>query len=126
MLVIVVPDHGANLTGDKLQMPGLRDIPSPALTHVPVGIKLIGMKAAKPKTTLQIDNPSSYLAIAELVKRLLDGKLFNQSQIDWQALTDKLPQTAYVAENEGIKVIEYQGKFYIQLKDDPSWIPYPF
>lgn len=126
VLVIVVPDHGANLTGDKLQMPGLRDIPSPALTHVPVGIKLIGMKAAKPKTTLQIDNPSSYLAIAELVKRLLDGKLFNQSQIDWQALTDKLPQTAYVAENEGIKVIEYQGKFYIQLKDDPSWIPYPF
>lgn len=126
VLVIVVPDHGANLTGDKLQMPGLRDIPSPALTHVPVGIKLIGMKAAKPKSTLQIDNPSSYLAIAELVKRLLDGKLFNQSQVDWQALTDKLPQTASVAENEGIKVIEYQGKFYIQLKDDPSWIPYPF
>ncbi|CEG58687.1 cellulose biosynthesis protein BcsG [Legionella fallonii] len=125
VVIVVIPEHGANLTGDKLQMPGLRDIPSPAITQIPVGIKLIGAKALNKGEAVQINNPSSYLAISELISRLADGKLFNSPQLDLKALTNKLPQTAEVSENEGVIVIDYQGKPYVLLKGDSNWAPYP-
>lgn len=56
MVVVIVPEHGAALVGDKMQMSGLRDIPSPNITHTPVGIKLIGMKALHQGSPLQIKN----------------------------------------------------------------------
>jgi len=43
VMVLVVPEHGAALEGDRMQMSGLRDIPSPSITHVPVGIKFVGI-----------------------------------------------------------------------------------
>ncbi|TKI07809.1 cellulose biosynthesis protein BcsG [Martelella alba] len=122
--VVVVPEHGAALVGDKLQMPGLRDIPSPSITHVPVGIKLIGIEAPHARPPLHITGPTSYLALSELVARLADGKLFAAPQIDWTALTRDLPHTAAVSENAGAIVMEYQGHPYIQL-DGGDWVPYP-
>ncbi|BCA96654.1 hypothetical protein TUM19329_30150 [Legionella antarctica] len=100
-------------------------IPSPAITHIPVGIKLIGLKSSNQNGALQINTPSSYLAISELIARLLDGKIFNQSPLNLQELTNKLPQTAVVSENEGIILIDYLGMPYILLKGDSKWIPYP-
>lgn len=111
--------------GDKLEMPGLRDIPSPDITHIPVGIKFFGMKATHQDKPLKIDSPSSYLAISELMSRLVNGELFNQSQIDFQALIQNLPQTLEVSENNGITVMEYQNKPYILLKGESAWVPYP-
>ncbi len=125
VVVVVIPEHGANLTGDKLQMPGLRDIPSPAITHIPVGVKLIGTKAQNKGETVQINNPSSYLAFSELISRLVDGKLFTSPQLDLKALTNKLPETAAISENEGVIVLEYQDKPYVLLKGDTNWAPYP-
>ncbi|WP_454780640.1 cellulose biosynthesis protein BcsG [Legionella sp. WA2022007384] len=123
VMVVFIPEHGANLVGDKLQMPGLRDIPSPTITHVPVGIKFIGMKG---KTSqIQINDPSSYLAISELASRLVDGKIFNQDNVSLETLTKKLPKTAFVSSNEGVTVMKYQDKFYILLKGDSNWVPYP-
>ncbi|WP_238585375.1 cellulose biosynthesis protein BcsG [Legionella steigerwaltii] len=122
-VVIFIPEHGANLVGDKLQMPGLRDIPSPSITHIPVGIKFIGLKATP--TQKQINDPSSYLAVSELMNRLVDGKIFNQDKISLESLTKNLPQTPSVASNEGVTVMKYQDKFYILLKGDSNWVPYP-
>ncbi len=124
VVVIVVPEHGAALVGDKMQMAGLRDIPSPDITHVPMGIKFIGIKAPHQQPSLRITTPTSYLALSELVSRLVDGKMFNAAQIDWTALTHDLPQTAMVSENDAAVVADYQGKPYIQL-DGGGWVPYP-
>ncbi|MCE0723121.1 MULTISPECIES: cellulose biosynthesis protein BcsG [Legionella] len=123
VVVVFIPEHGANLVGDKLQMPGLRDIPSPAITHVPVGIKFIGLKA-KP-AQIQINAPSSYLAISELIARLVDGKIFNQEKVNLDTLTKNLPKTPFISSNEGVTVMKYQDKFYILLKGDNNWVPYP-
>ncbi|WP_213991058.1 cellulose biosynthesis protein BcsG [Sodalis sp. dw_96] len=124
VVVVVVPEHGAALVGDKMQMPGLRDIPSPSITHVPMGIKFIGIKAPHQQPSLRITAPSSYLALSELVSRLVDGKVFQAQQIDWTALTKDLPQTAAVSENDASTVINYQGKTFIRL-DGGDWVPYP-
>ncbi|QFI56078.1 cellulose biosynthesis protein BcsG [Aeromonas simiae] len=121
--VIVVPEHGAALSGDRMQMSGLRDIPSPSITQVPVGVALLGTKAKHEQTRI-IDAPSSYLAISELVSRLVKGDLFGSDSIDWGQLLQGLPQTPVVSENSGAVVIEYQDKYHIRLgKGD--WVPYP-
>jgi cellulose synthase operon protein YhjU len=124
VVVVVVPEHGAALTGDKMQMPGLRDIPSYAITHVPVGIKFIGISAPHQQPSLRIGGNTSYLALSELVARLVDGKVFTASQIDWSGLTKDLPQTAVVSENDAATVMQYQDKPYIHL-DGSDWVPYP-
>lgn len=124
VLVIVAPEHGAALVGDKMQLSGLRDIPSPNITHVPVGIKLIGEHAPAPAAQIKIDAPSSYLAVSEIVARLVDGKNFTAPTIDWQALTQNLPQTPVVSENENAITMKYQDKIYIKLNKG-NWVPYP-
>ncbi|EMI0372471.1 cellulose biosynthesis protein BcsG [Serratia marcescens] len=124
VVVVIVPEHGAALVGDKMQMSGLRDIPSPNITHTPVGIKLVGMKAPHQGSPLQIKTPSSYLALSELVSRLVDGKVFSEPSVDWQALTQGLPQTPVISENDNAVVMLYQGKPYIRLNGG-DWVPYP-
>ncbi|KFK93688.1 MULTISPECIES: cellulose biosynthesis protein BcsG [unclassified Serratia (in: enterobacteria)] len=124
VMVVLVPEHGAALVGDKMQMSGLRDIPSPSITHTPVGIKLFGMQAPHPGSPFEIKTPSSYLALSELVSRLVDGKVFSAPNIDWQTLTQGLPQTIAVSENDNAVIMPFQGKPYIRLNGG-DWVPYP-
>ncbi|MFQ2715315.1 cellulose biosynthesis protein BcsG [Aeromonas caviae] len=121
--VVMVPEHGAALTGDKMQMAGLRDIPSPSITLVPVGVALLGTKAPH-EATRNVDTPSSFLAVSELVSRLVRRDVFGSETIDWDALLGDLPQTPSVSENQGSVVIEYQGKYHIKLGQG-DWVPYP-
>ena len=44
VMLVVVPEHGAAEKGDKVQVAHLRDIPSPAITHVPALVKFIGVR----------------------------------------------------------------------------------
>ena len=124
VMVVLIPEHGAALQGDKMQVSGLRDIPSPSITQVPAGVKFIGMKAPHEGNTIEINQPSSMLAISELVARSVDGKNFVADQVDWGSLTNNLPQTAAVSENSAAIVIEYQGKPYVRLGGG-DWVPYP-
>ena len=124
VMVLMVPEHGAALQGDKMQMSGLRDIPSPSITHVPVGIKFVGMKAPHQGQPLAIDAPTSLLAISELVSRVVDGQVFNAPNVNMSVLADKLPQTPVVSENDNAVVVMYQGKPWIRLNGG-DWVAYP-
>ncbi|WP_434638247.1 cellulose biosynthesis protein BcsG [Klebsiella sp. I138] len=124
VMVVVVPEHGGALKGDKMQVSGLRDIPSPSITNVPTAVKFFGMKAPHQGAPVVIDQPTSYLAVSELVVRALDGKMFTEDNVDWQQYTANLPQSAAVSENANAIVLQYQGKPYVQLNGG-SWVPYP-
>ncbi|NIF02308.1 cellulose biosynthesis protein BcsG [Pantoea sp. Acro-805] len=124
VMVLVVPEHGAALQGDKMQMSGLRDIPSPSITHVPVGIKFVGMKAPHQGQPLTIDTPTSLLAISEIVSRVVDGQVFNAPNVNMSVLTDNLPQSPVVSENDNAVVMMYQGKPWIRLNGG-DWVAYP-
>lgn len=124
VMVVVVPEHGGALKGDRMQVSGLRDIPSPSITNVPAGIKFFGMKAPHQGAPIEITQPTSYLAISELVARAVDGKLFVEDSVNWDQLTSKLPQTAEVSENANAVVIQYQNKPYVRLNGG-DWVPYP-
>jgi len=125
-MIVVVPEHGAALHGDRMQIPGMREIPSPSITHVPVGVKLVGMGAPAAGGPRHAPEPSSFLAISELVSRVY--ALNAQSppaDRDWNSLLQGLPQTPSVSENEGAKVIDYDGKPWLQLQGSQTWSPYP-
>ncbi|AIR84222.1 cellulose biosynthesis protein BcsG [Pantoea rwandensis] len=124
VMVLVVPEHGAALQGDKMQMSGLRDIPSPGITHVPVGIKFVGMKAPHQGQPLSIDTPTSLLAISEIISRVVDGQVFNAPNVNMSMLADNLPQSPVVSENDNAVVMMYQGKPWIRLNGG-DWVPYP-
>ncbi len=124
VMVVVVPEHGGALKGDRMQVSGLRDIPSPSITNVPAGIKFFGMKAPHQGAPIEITQPVSYLAISELVARAVDGKLFVEDSVNWDQLTSNLPQTAEVSENANAVVIQYQNKPYVRLNGG-DWVPYP-
>lgn len=124
VMLVVVPEHGAALVGDKMQISGLRDIPSPGITHIPVGVKFFGMQAPHAPSPMKIDGKSSYQAISEMVARAVDGKVFTSATMDWKTFGSNLPQTPLVSENENSVVMEYQGKIYIRLNGG-GWVPYP-
>ncbi|MCK0508508.1 cellulose biosynthesis protein BcsG [Aromatoleum anaerobium] len=127
VVLVIVPEHGAGLHGDRMQIAGMREIPSPSITHVPVGIKLIGMGSAARDEPLHVGAPSSYLALSEIIARLSvmspvdDGG----AGIDRHALVADLPQTAPVAENAGTVVLEYGGMSYVRIQEQGEWLPYP-
>lgn len=122
-MVVVVPEHGGALKGDRMQVSGLRDIPSPSITDVPVGVKFFGMKAPHQGAPIVIEQPSSFLAISDLVVRVLDGKIFTEDNVDWKKLTSGLPQTAPVSENSNAVVIQYQDKPYVRLNGGDCALP---
>ncbi|KIH85231.1 cellulose biosynthesis protein BcsG [Pseudomonas batumici] len=126
VVVVIVPEHGAALHGDRMQISGMREIPSQSITHVPVGIKLVGMGRNPGAAPLHITEPSSFLALSEIISRLYGAQSKGDGQgPDWSALLSNLPQTAAVSENSGTVVVDYGGKPYIRLKEKAGWLPYP-
>lgn len=124
VMVVLVPEHGANLHGDRMQIAGMRELPAPAITHVPVGIKFFGMDTTN-TVPLHITQTSSYLSLAELVARLYRQQITEGGVPDWRALTASLPETEWIAENAGTLVMQQQGKAFVKLEESGKWLPYP-
>lgn len=121
-MIVIVPEHGANVKGDRIQIKGLRDIPNYALTHVPVAIRFTGM-AQQQIDTLHLDQPSSFNAISELIYRVVDGKIFNEPTVNWQMLVKDLPQTAAISENENSRAITLNHQTFFS-NNHAKWIEY--
>lgn len=122
VVVVLVPEHGAAVHGDLMQISGMREIPTRAITHTPVGIKLINMGESPQASPQRVSEPSSYLALTELITRIYADQ---GTALDWPRLLSDLPRTAAVSENAEAVVVEYGGRSYVRLKGQPQWMPYP-
>lgn len=125
-MVVFIPEHGAALHGDRMQIPGMRELPSPSITHIPVGVKLVGMGMPALSTPRRVSAPSSHLAVSELVARVyaLNAEDTDGGH-DWDRLLQDLPQTEAVSENEGAIVIRHAGQAWLRLRGSDAWTPYP-
>lgn len=124
IVVVLVPEHGAGMRGDKMQIPGMREIPAKSIVHTPVGLKIFGENLKSTGKTVHVEQPSSHLAISELLGRILSQDLYSKESFDPNALAADLPETDLVAQNSGSTVMEFQGKVYVSL-DGNSWSEYP-
>lgn len=114
-LVVVVPEHGAGLSGEYGQLVGLRELPTPAITKVPV----FGYWVApgyKPASTgpINIKQSVSYTALSELFSRWLAQNAEQQRQPSWPVLLSDLPSTRFVSQQGNITVMESQGAYWIK------------
>lgn len=120
-VVVMVPEHGAAVRGDKMQLAGLREIPTPAISLVPVGIKVIG--ARREAETLIIDEPTSYLAVSYIVERMLEQSPYDNDSFNPEDYRVGLPGTIFVSQNEATTVAESLGKYYLS-RGAGKWQPY--
>jgi len=122
VIVVLLPEHGAALRGDRRQISGLREIPTPAISHVPVGMMLLN--AAKSQSVQQrIDTPTSFLAVNELLSRLIADNPFAKPDVSVAGYMQGLPETDPVAENEGTTIIQV-GRQYMMRTPDGAWAPW--
>jgi cellulose synthase operon protein YhjU len=111
--VVMVAEHGLALRGSRVQPAGLREVPLPSITTVPVGVKLIGpgwFRGDHPAQQV-VDRPTSYLAVASVVAQLAARPTFDFTETDLRVMADRIPSTAFVAENQGAIVVRDGEKY---------------
>ena len=123
VMMIVVPEHGAAVKGDKIQMARLRDIPSPHITQVPTMVKFFGLKDSVP--SVHVSEDTSYLAVSELIARSLEMNVYGQVNATEviHGIAKSLPKTYRVSENANAAVINFQGRHFVRFKNG-EWLPY--
>ena len=124
-LVVIIPEHGAGLKGDKFQLPGMREIPTPALTHVPVIFKLFGL-ASEPGVANSmhvVEQDTGPQSITEVIYQIIDQQPFNGGDYRPAEITKAITPVMPVLENEGVRMIKVNGQFYLQINDG-AWRPY--
>lgn len=122
-VVVLVAEHGASVRGDKMQIAGLREIPTPRISTVPVGIKLIGLSdnpAAKP---LLVATPTSYLAVSQLLSNFITITPFGKNNLSMEDYVRDLPSTEFVAENEDVVVMRRDKQYFIHSRN-AEWVEY--
>ncbi len=120
VIVVFIAEHGAALGGDRRQISGLREIPTAAIAHVPVAIALINATRPAPANQARSDAPSSYPALTEMLSRLISRNPFAAPVTSLGEYVDSLPQTPFVAENNGTTVLQ-AGTHDMMRQPDGAW-----
>lgn len=124
IVVALVPEHGAGMRGDKMQISGMREIPAKTIIHTPVGLKIFGPGIKRINNQVHIKGPSSYLALSQLISNILSNNIYQSKTFDPSKLAHDLPTTRIVAQNSGSTVMKVNGKYYVSL-DGSTWSEYP-
>lgn len=122
-VVVMVPEHGGAVRGDARQISGLREIPTPAITLVPVGIKVTGGNTRRKGDTLLISQATSYLAISHIVARMLENSPFTGDTYAPSDYVTDLPSTQFVAQSQSATVIEENSQLHLK-QGSSSWEEY--
>ena len=118
-VIVFIPEHGAAIRRNKNEIVGMREIPSPNITNIPVGFLFTG-NSATPINTKKIEQPSSYLASSELISRLIAKPPFGANTSTQEAYLKNLPATRFVAENEDSVIMKF-GASYFFRSNDINW-----
>jgi cellulose synthase operon protein YhjU len=118
-IVVFIPEHGAALRGDASQIAGLREIPTPAITLVPVGIRVVGPDARRADEAVSVDAETSFLAVSQIVAAMLARPPFGDGfrAADYTA---DIPVTPFVSEGETDIVLKRDNGYVVRHAGE-SW-----
>ncbi|MGN0909462.1 MAG: cellulose biosynthesis protein BcsG [Succinivibrio sp.] len=122
VMLMVVPEHGAQFRGDRMQIASLREIPTSHITRIPVLVRFFG-DGAKPRQ-LTVKGQYSYLALSDLVRRAIENNYYG-GKTPLDDLIQDLPQTWPVSEGTNAEFLKFRGKEYYRLKGE-AWAPYSY
>lgn len=116
-LVFVIPEHGAGLTGEYGQLIGLRELPTPAITKVPVFGYWISPTRKNPNLPGQIaiQQPTSYQAFNEVLNRWMALTPEQRDNAQWPLVLAELPSTHYVAQQGNITLLEHKNAYWMKV-----------
>jgi cellulose synthase operon protein YhjU len=118
-VVVLVPEHGAAWRGDAAQIAGLREIPTPAITLVPVMVKVVGPDAKRNGEAVVVNEPTSYLGLSHIVAQMLAKPPFGDKGFGAAEYTSGLPSTEFVSEGETATILGRGNTYLIRLERDP-------
>ena len=118
-VVVLVPEHGAAWRGDAAQIAGLREIPTPAITLVPVMVKVVGPDAKRNGEAAVVNEPTSYLALSHIVAQMLARPPFGDKGFGAGDYTAGVPTTEFVSEGEAAAILRRGNTYLIRLEQDP-------
>lgn len=121
-LLVMLPSHGSAFRSDKTQLSGNLSIPSMRLCLGSAMIKLIAHKSRLVPVNTQ-DN-LSYMALAHLIKRIIDKQSFNEDNIiSVEALTEDLQRSAALGENRDASYMIFRNRQFYK-KNGSIWNEY--
>ena len=124
VVVVLIPEHGASLRGDNLQMSGVREIPNSKITLVPVAIKLVGMKpVAGANGPLVVNQPMSFFGLNTLLADFMRDNPFAPNAPPLAQRVQTLETTQFVAENSDVVVMRSVSGTYFMKSADGTWVP---
>jgi cellulose synthase operon protein YhjU len=126
VVVMLVPEHGASLRGDKIQISGMREIPSPRISLVPAAVKLVGMKRTAGAAPLVVHQPMSYFGLFSFLNDLITDSPYEPAA---RTLAERLkaPETTpFVSENADVVVMRNTAGRFVMKSGNSDWIPYNF
>ena len=123
-VVVLIPEHGAAYRGDRMQIAGLREIPSPAITLVPVGIKVVGSGVRRAGEPAVVAESTSYLALSRIVANLLKKSPFSGDGFNAGDYLADLPVTPLLSQNGEVTMMHYNNQYYLRQENNGPWTPY--
>jgi len=116
-LVVFVPEHGMALRGSKFQPAGIREVPLPQITTVPVGVKLIEpRRPGRGSHPHLITHPTSYFGLTSLMATIIAQ---SSAQIDdamVSRLAEAVPRTEFLSENQAARVVRDGTDYYLKAR----------
>jgi cellulose synthase operon protein YhjU len=119
-VIVLIPEHGAALRGDSAQIPGLREMPTPAITLVPVGIRVVGPDARRVGDAIASSDETSFLAVSHIVAAMIAKPPFGADGFRASDYTAGMPLTPFVSEGENDIVVR-RGGTYLVRHEREAW-----
>jgi hypothetical protein len=120
VLLVLVSEHGGAIHGDHLQIQGMREIPSPQITKVPLAIKFLGLPNLKPQEKIFSDRNISYLGMADFLRQLLNPSDDHATVLDH---VNHVLETDFVSANEDTTVMRHGSQYMLKEGSNP-WKDY--
>lgn len=123
-VIVLVPEHGANVRGDRMQISGMREIPSPAITLGPTAVRLVNLPQPPAGGPQRIDRPTALFGLVSLIQALVRDNPFAGGSADLARYAAAVPDTSpSVAENERTVVMSHGSQYWLRSPDG-SWDQY--
>jgi cellulose synthase operon protein YhjU len=121
-IVVFIPEHGAAFHAGPGQIAGLRQVPNPSVTDVPVGVRLVGLPLRESQRPLRVLASTSYLGLNLLLANVMASAQSGTGPIDLAQIVAHPQVTPFVAENDGLLVVR-AGAGYYTRGPDGRWTP---
>lgn len=119
-IIVLAPEHGAGLQGDRFQIAGMRELPTPALTHVPVMFYFLNMNTSD---AVRFDEVTGPTAVGQVLTQSVEQLTATDVQLDLSRIIREITPNVIIGENEAAVMFEFNREVLIRTRVG-NWMRY--